>query len=71
MISGIFSIIQLILKLIGLWEQFMDWSEKKRIADREDRRQQRDKAVDDAVKSQTEEEFNEAQDRISRNLPRP
>lgn len=69
--AGIFSIIQLLLKLIGLWEQFMDWSDAKRIADAEKNRQDRDKAVDDAVKAQTEQEFDEAQSRIADSLPRP
>ena len=72
MILGqIFTAIQLLLKLIGLWEQFSQWTIDKAIADREVRKQSRDKAVDAEVGAQTEEEFNRAQDQITRNLPRP
>lgn len=71
MLLQIFAVIQLLLKLIGLWEQFSQWTIDKAIADREERKQARDKAVDAQQKAQTEEEFNRAQDEITRNLPRP
>jgi hypothetical protein len=71
MIANIFAFIQLLLKLFGLWEQFSDWTIKQAIAKREERRQDRDKAVDQQQNAQTEEEFDKAQETISHNLPRP
>lgn len=71
MFGQIFAAIQLILKLIGLWEQFSEWTIKKSIADREERRQKRDKAIEDQKKAKDEEEFNRLQDEITRNRPRP
>lgn len=71
MIAQIFAIIQLVLKLIGLWEQFSQWTIDKATADREERRQTRDAAVAAQQKATDEAEFDKAQDDIARNLPRP
>lgn len=71
MIGQIFVAIELVLKLIGLWDQFTEYVRLKSIADREERRQDRDKAVDNQQSAKTEDEFDKAQDDISRNLPRP
>lgn len=69
MIGQIFAVIELLLKLIGLWGQFSDYVDKKRTAEAEERRQRRDQAVDDLKNAKTEEEFNEAQSRIVNNPP--
>lgn len=71
MLGNIFAIIQLILKLIGLWDQFMAWSDSKRLAEAQVLKQERDKAINDALNAQTEEEFNSAQARIVNSKPRP
>lgn len=71
MITQIFAVIELVLKLIGLWEQFSAYTIQKSIADRAERKQQRDRAVDKQQTAQTEDEFDKAQDDISRNMPRP
>lgn len=71
MLGQIFAAIQLVLKLIGLWDQFMDWSDKKRIADAEANRQEREKAVDAQKNAQTEKEFDDAQSKIVDHMPKP
>lgn len=71
MLTGIFAIVQLILKLFGAWEQFLDYADKQRIADAEKRNQDRNKAVDEQKKAQTEEEFDRAQDKIVGANPPP
>ena len=71
MISQIFLVIELILKLFGAWEKFQDYSDKRKNAEAEERRQKRDKAVDDQQKAKTEDEFDKAQDTIVGNKPKP
>lgn len=61
MFSSIFSIIELILKLIGLWNGFLNYVDKKRIADAEKNRQEREKAVDQLKGAKSEEDFDRAQ----------
>lgn len=70
MISQIFAIIQLLLKLIGLGEWLVQKKTEVDVAKREERREDRDKAVDNQVNAKDEEEFDREQDIISRNLPR-
>jgi hypothetical protein len=67
MIAQIFLVIQLLLKLFGLWEQFLEWGDKKRAADAEARAQEREKAIEDAKKATTPDEAFDAQDRITHN----
>ncbi len=69
MFVGLFSIIQLILRAIGLWDQFLNWSDKKRLADAEANTEARNKAVDEQKKAADEDAFNKAQDDISRHNP--
>lgn len=69
MISGIFAAIQLVLKLIGLWEQFLGWSDKKRLADAAKNTQDREKAVDQQKGAMSEEEFDRLQDDITKHRP--
>lgn len=66
-----FAIIQVILKLFGLWEGFLSWSDKKKIADQEKNKQDRDKALEDLKNAQTEEEFNKAQSGVVDHIPKP
>lgn len=69
MISGIFSIIQLILQLLGLWDLFLSELDKRRLAEAEVKRQAREKAVDDVVKGETDEEIFDAETRVVDNRP--
>lgn len=71
MFAQIFLVIQLILKAIGLWEQFMHWSDAKRVADQEKNKQDRDKAVGDLKNAKTEEDFDKAQDAVVSHNPKP
>jgi hypothetical protein len=69
--ANLWALIRLILELIGLWKYFASERAEAKVAEREERRQDRDKAVDVQQNAQTEEEFDRAQEEISRNLPRP
>lgn len=69
MIAQIFAAIQLLLKLIGLWETFLSWSDKKRVAEAQEREQKRNAAIDKQKHAQTEEEFDKAQSDIVNNPP--
>lgn len=69
MIAQFFAVVQLLLKLIGLWEQFLSWSDAKRIADAEQNRQERNAAVDEQKTAKTEEDFDKAQDSIVNHIP--
>lgn len=71
MIGQIFAVIQLVLKLIGLWEQFLDYSDKARVAEGQKNTQEREKAVDELEKAETEDEFDKAQSKIIDHKPRP
>jgi len=64
MISGIFNAIALLLKLLKLWDQFGDYMDAKRVAEAEEKRQRREQAIRDQQNAKTEEEFDDAQDRI-------
>ena len=70
MISQIFAVIQLVLKLIGLWEQFLDFTDKARIAEGQKRTQEREKAVDEPAGAISEEDFDKAQDTITGTKPK-
>lgn len=61
---GFFDLISLLLKLIGLWEGLLDFIDKKHSADMEERRQRREKAIEDQKNAQSEKEFDDAQDSI-------
>jgi hypothetical protein len=64
MITNIFAVIQLILKALKLWDQFVVFVDTERTLEEEKKNQDRAKAVDDALKAQTAEEAYEAQQRI-------
>lgn len=69
MFTSIFEVIGLVLKLVGLWDQFLSWSDAKRIADIEKNRQERNAAVDDQKTAQTEDQFDKDQSNISSHHP--
>lgn len=66
-----FALIQLLLKIFGLWEQFQNWYDEKKTADKQKQNQERNKAVDEQKKAENEEEFDKNQDTIVRTLPKP
>ncbi len=69
MLSSIFSIIQLILSLIGIWDQFLSWSDAKRLADASKNTQDRNTAVDDQKEATSEDQFDKDQDTIVNHKP--
>lgn len=69
MFAQIFAVIELILKLIGLWDGFMSYVDKKRIADEAQKTADRNKAVDEQKNAKSEDDFDKAQDDIIRNKP--
>lgn len=69
MFGQIFAIIQVVLKLIGLWDQFLDWSDQKRVAEAEERRQKREQAISDLDKAKTDEDIFNEQTKIVNNKP--
>lgn len=69
MFTGIFAAIQLILRLFGLWDMFLNYSDKKRLADSQERTEDRNTAVDDQKKATDEEQFDKDQSSITHNHP--
>jgi hypothetical protein len=67
--ASIFAIIQLLLKLFGLWDQFRNYLDAAYTAEAEKKRQEIEKGVEEMLKAETDEEIWNAQDRITRNLP--
>lgn len=69
MIAQIFAIVQLLLRLFGLWEQFLAWSDKKRIADADEKYQELVKELERLKNATDEAEFDRAQSGVVDNLP--
>lgn len=69
MFAQIFAVIEIVLKLFGLWEQFGIYMDAKRLKDAEEKSQRRDEAVDNAVKATTPEDAYAAQDGVASNEP--
>lgn len=69
MFTSIFAIIELVLKLFRLWDQFLDYSDARRLAEAEAKRQSREKALEDSIKAGTDDEIWDSQDRIVDNKP--
>ena len=66
-----FLIVELLLKAIGLWEDFQNYVEKKKIAEGQEKTQNRNDAVDKQKQAKDEAEFDQAQSDIVGNLPKP
>lgn len=69
--GSIFALIELILKLLKLWDGLMDYSDSKRAAEREAARQAREKAIEDSKKAETDDDIWKSQDGIVNNQPKP
>lgn len=68
-IGAIYSIIQLVLQLFGLWDQFLSYSDKQRLAEDEAKTEARNKAVDDSKTATDDTQIWKDQDTITRNKP--
>lgn len=64
-----FTIIEIIIRLIGLWNQFTDFLYRDWKAKQEKKRQELDKAVEESKKAETNDEIWKTEDDITRNLP--
>lgn len=71
MIAQIFVVIELLLKLFGIWESFLSYSDQKRIADGQKNTQDRNDALDKEKNASTEDEFDKAQDGVVSHIPKP
>lgn len=67
--ANIFLGIQLLLKAFGLLEGFEDYMAQKRIAEAEQKRQDRERAIADLAKATTPEEILDAETRIANAKP--
>lgn len=66
-LAYVFLAIEFILKLFGLWKQFGNWFDARRVKEAEERRQARERAIEDLRNATTEEEIEDAQRRIVEN----
>lgn len=66
-VGYVFLVIELVLKLLGLWEKFEEWLDARRLGEQEERRVALDKAIEDlkkAMEGGTDEEIEDAQRRL-------
>lgn len=68
-IAAIYSVVQLLLKAIGLWESFLSYSDAQRTAEAAAKQAALNKAVDDSKTATDESQIWKDQDEISKNLP--
>ncbi len=68
-IASVYSVIQLILKLFGLWDDFLDYSDNQRKIAADKKQQDLEKAVDQSTKAETDDEIWKSQDDITKNMP--
>lgn len=69
--TKIFALIELILGLLKLKDQFFDWYTEKHSAEIEKRAQKRDQAVDQSKKAETDDDIWKSQEDIVNNSPQP
>jgi hypothetical protein len=67
--AWIFSLIQLILKLLNLWDQFSNWMQVERQIENKEKEKRRNEAIDKSKTAETDEDIWNAQDGIVDNLP--
>jgi hypothetical protein len=70
-LTGIFLAIQLLLKLIGLWESFLDWVVEKHSQEIDARAEARRQAIEKAKEANTDDEIWQSQTDITKNMPGP
>jgi hypothetical protein len=71
MLGKLFLLIELIMRLFKLWDQFVDYADEKRKAEVEKRRQDRAKAIEDSKKAESDEDIWKSQEDIVKHRPRP
>lgn len=69
MLANLWTLIKLILEAIGLWKFVLSERDKEQVAEGQKTTQERDKAVDEQQVSQTEDDFDKAQDSIVAHKP--
>lgn len=69
--ANLFQIVQLLLKVFGLWEAFLDYMDASHSAALEERRQKREKALAELDRAKTDEEIWEAQEKVVDAKPNP
>lgn len=67
--KGVGALVSVIRAIFSLIAEFQAIQEANKKAEAEKRRQEREKAADDLANAQTEEEFDNAQDRLVDNKP--
>ncbi len=67
----IFLLIELVLKLLKLWDGFGDYQESKRKSEAEERARNRDSAAKEVINAGSEDEFDKASDKLHDNSPKP
>lgn len=68
-IASIYSVIQLILRLFGLWESFLDYSDNQRKIAAAKKQEELEKAVDASTKAEVDDEIWKSQNDITKNMP--
>lgn len=69
MFGKVFVIIQLLLKLFGAWEAFLDWMDTSFSKELEERRQRREEAIAEVDKAESDEDIFDAQEKVIENKP--
>jgi hypothetical protein len=67
--TSFFALVEIILKLLRLRDEFLDYLVASRIKEEEEKRQNREKAIDAIEKAEDEDAFDKAQEEIVRNKP--
>ena len=67
--AQIFAVIELILRLFKLWDQFLSFMDEKHSAELEKKRQAREAAVDRSKVDQSDDDIFKDQTDIVNNLP--
>lgn len=69
--ANVFALIKLILAGLSLWEGFLTWAESNYSKEIEERRQQRQKALENLQGAKSEDEFDKAMDDLVSHKPAP
>lgn len=68
-LSSIFALLEVILRLFGLWDGLVNYLDAKRLADEQKKAQDRDAAVDKAKSAKTPDDAYDAQSGIVNSEP--
>jgi hypothetical protein len=70
-LSQVYAVIQFIMKMIGIWEGFLDWQEEQNIAIRHEKQIAREQAIQAGINAETDEDIWKAQEDVVKNRPTP